>query len=145
MQGKLHLRRRRCTLLMSLAVTRAQILHLLGQAGLRRLLAQHRTHASGGGDDEDDDEDSFGGLFGLGRRRGRRPKGAQPNLPPVPNPEGQTLMESGTFGLNDNYQDLLRKRKKRLARLLLNRELGLSAEQVRRGNQEITQVGDGPF
>lgn len=91
--------------------------------------------------DAEEEDDTFAGLFGLGRRRGRRPKGPPPKLPPVPNPEGRRLMDSGIFGLNDNYQDVLRKRKKRLARILMNRELGLDAEQVKRGNQEIAQVG----
>ena len=74
------------------------------------------------------------------RRRGRRPKGSSAQLPPVPNPEGQKLMDSGTFGNNDHYQDLLRKRNQKVARKLMSRELGIGPRQFRRENRAIVQV-----
>ena len=133
-------------------MTRAQILQLLGQAGLRRLLTQHGTGGliSLGGDDENDDDDdddegdehSLQNVFGRMRRRRRRPKGSSAQLPPVPNPEGQKLMDSGTFGSNTHYQDLLRKRKQKVARKLLSRELGIDPRQSHGENRSIVQVRD---
>ena len=130
--------------LINLTVARAQILHLLGRAGLQRLLAQQgitgATLRDGDDEDDDDDDDGAYGLFGMGRRRRRRPKGNRPQPPPVPSPEGQRLMESGKFGQSGYYQDKLRNRKQRISRQLMNRELGLDREAVRRGNQSMSQV-----
>ncbi|CAF9912526.1 MAG: hypothetical protein GOMPHAMPRED_007682 [Gomphillus americanus] len=92
---------------------------------------------SGENEDESSGDDDM--LYSLGRRRRRRHPSARPAPPPVPSPAGQELMDSGTFGLSRNWQDDLRKRKKRMARTLMNRELGITTEQVRRNNQEITQ------
>ena len=49
-------------------------------------------------------------------------------------------MELGTFGQNEHYQDQLRMKKQRVSRILMERELGLKTEQVRRKNQAISQV-----
>ena len=114
-------------------VSRAQILRLLGHAGLRQILS-HRGVGRFTGDD-DDNEDDDGCNYG---RRRRRPKGSTVQLPPVPNPEGEKLMDSGIFGTNVHYQDVLRKRKKRVARRLMERELGANARRV---NSATAQVG----
>lgn len=131
-------------------MSRAQILRLLGNAGLRRILAQH-----GGGlislganddddeeDNDDDDDNGFGAYSSAFGSRRRRRRSAEENTPPppVPSPEGQKLMESGTFGSNEYYQDALRKRKKRLAQKLMYRELGTDLHQLRRANKSIAQV-----
>ena len=114
-------------------VTRAQILRLLGHTGLRRLLAQQGIR----GLLQEDDEEEYGHF---GRSRRRRRKSTQHERPPVPNPEGRRLMENGTFGLNDQSQDRLPRRKQRVSRFLMERELGLNMDQVRRKNQSTSQV-----
>ena len=94
-------------------------------------------------DDDEDEEDESGrtfGLYGMRRRPRRHRRGTQPELPPVPNPEGTKLMESGTFGQSTSFQDRLRKRKRRVSRMLMERELGLNADQARRKNKETSQV-----
>jgi NADH/NAD ratio-sensing transcriptional regulator Rex len=50
------------------------------------------------------------------------------------------LMDSGLFGSNEYYQDILRQRKQRLGRKLMSRELGVDQSQLRRDNQLISQV-----
>ena len=80
------------------------------------------------------------GLFGSSRPNRRRRKSSQIQYPPVPNPEGRKLMEVGTFGQNDHFQDKLRKKKQRVPMILMERELGLKTEQIRRKNQAISQV-----
>lgn len=119
-------------------MSRAQILRLLGHAGLRQILS-HR--GAGGlfnaqGQDDDDYDDGFGGV---GRRR-RRPKGTPVQLPPVPNPEGEKLMDSGIFGTNSYCQDVLRKRKKRMARRLMSRELGANAKRENNSMAQVREV-----
>ena len=90
--------------------------------------------------DDDDDDDDDDGLEGLLRRRRRRPRGSKANFPPVPSEEGKKLMTSGTFGSNEYYKDIFRKRKPHLARRLMSRELGQDAVQSKRGNRLISQV-----
>ena len=122
-------------------VTREQIFRLIRQPGSRRILQQNslRVLLNSLGENEDESSGDDDMLYSLGRRRRRRHPSARPAPPPVPSPAGQELMDSGTFGLSRNWQDDLRKRKKRMARTLMNRELGITTEQVRRNNQEITQ------
>ncbi|MCJ1332970.1 hypothetical protein MMC10_009664 [Thelotrema lepadinum] len=122
-------------------VTRAQILRLLGHTGLRRLLAQQGIRGPVlQGDDDEDNSIGLHGIFGSGRPGRRRRKSSQIEYPPVPNPEGRKLMELGTFGQNEHYQDQLRMKKQRVSRILMERELGLKTEQVRRKNQAISQT-----
>jgi WD repeat-containing protein 23 len=127
-------------------VTRAQILELLGHAGLRRIMAQHSGTAHGLPADEDEDGEDAGddddGIFGWGygsSRRRARTSGPRAPSPPVPSPVGQQLMESGTFGHNESHQDRLRRRKKKLARRIMNRELGLDDRFAVRENDMIAQ------
>ena len=118
-------------------VSRNQILQLLGHAGLRRIFANHGGAGLRVLDVDEDDDDSLDGL--LGRRR-RRPRGTKAKHPPVPSEEGRKLMTSGTFGSNEYYKDILYKRKPRLARRLMSRELGQDTVQSKNVNGLIAQV-----
>ena len=125
-------------------VSRNQILQLLGHAGLRRLFASHGTgglRAVELDDDDEDDDDGLEGVYGIraGRWR-RRSKPPKSKPPPVPSEEGRKLMNSGIFGSNDYYQDLLKKRKPQLHRRLMARELGTHAALSKRDNRMIAQV-----
>lgn len=73
-----------------------------------------------------------------GQRR-RRTKG-RAKLPLVPSEEGERLMADGNFGETRSYEDKLRKRKDRLPRRLMYRELGVSMESPTRCNKLISQV-----
>lgn len=127
----------------SITVTQAQqqILQLLGQAGLRGLFA---NHGSGGratirrAVPEDDDEEE-NGHFGYGSW-GRRVRRGEPReefkFPPVPNPEGRRLMESGNFGLNERRRDTFA-RKKKFAHRTMMRELGLGSPGFERSNNKL--------
>lgn len=78
-------------------------------------------------------------LFrGTGLARGIPVTPKDPNrFPKVPSEEGRKLMESGVFGLSDT--DL--RTKKRIARQLLDREIGLGDRMSRkRTNGVLAQV-----
>ncbi|KAL9043846.1 MAG: hypothetical protein Q9214_002978 [Letrouitia sp. 1 TL-2023] len=92
-------------------VTHNQIMQLLGHTVLRNLFTRQRHR-----------DDSRGGS---GSRRGKRTTGSEKQSPHIPNEHGRALMNSGTFGSNEYYQDALRKRNVRLGRKLMHRELGL--------------------
>lgn len=124
------------------AVTQRQLLQLLSGAGLRNLFASH-----GGGDinleltagdaDEDDDSGRYSFLGG-GSRRTRRRRNTPYKWPPVPNPEGQKLIDEGIFGTNEVEKDtLIRKRKKNIAYRTMMRELGLNSPGGERGKARI--------
>lgn len=117
-------------------VSHASIMSLFGSSGLRDLFTTHRGNASGNPplDDDDEEEDVYSG------RRRRRTKGRSGRFPPVPSAEGQELMASGTFGDNEYYEDKLRKRRVRLARRLMYRELGCQPVTPSRTNKLISQV-----
>ncbi|KAI1212552.1 WD40 repeat-like protein [Annulohypoxylon truncatum] len=73
---------------------------------------------------EDDDE--------FGRRR----RELDPDrFPKVPSDEGRELMDSGNFGVNDIYSPI--QSKKRLARRILDRELGIGNRSSRKINQGL--------
>ena len=76
----------------------------------------------------------------MGGRRLRRRKGSKVAHTPGPSEEGRELMDSGTFGSSEYYRDILRKRKQRLARRLMSRELGLDAVQDRKAKHLMSQV-----
>jgi DDB1- and CUL4-associated factor 11 len=78
-------------------------------------------------DDGDDD-------YGLRRRRGRvRP---DPNrFPKVPSEKGIELMNSGNFGVSEIRALSTITQKKKLARRILDRELGLDIGPRRKANQ----------
>ncbi|KAK3069911.1 hypothetical protein LTR53_011373 [Teratosphaeriaceae sp. CCFEE 6253] len=136
------------------SATQSRILQLLSQAGIRgvfqpstgvttraqarRLNAQHVELAEDDDEvpDEDEDDETQAYLgYGARRRRQRRSFGGD-RYPKIPSEEGAKLMDSGTFGNNDRCDHTacgvplspptLQKRRK-LARRMLDRELGLSS------------------
>lgn len=127
-------------------VSRDQILQLLGHTGLRRIFASHGGAWLGLGadeaeDDEDDNDVTVGGYGAmLGRRRRRRRAATPVDFPKVPSDIGRGLMNSGTFGSNEYYHDVLRKKKRKLAGRVMNRELGSDAVQDKRLNRLLLQV-----
>lgn len=106
---------------------------MLGHAGLRRIFTNHSD--VGPADDDDDD-----GTYGLGTRRRRRTKRSKYELSPIPSEEGTRLMRSGTFGCTDYYQDILRRRNRRLATRLMNREMGIERSYSTSQDKIIAQV-----
>ncbi|KAI0099819.1 WD40-repeat-containing domain protein [Nemania sp. FL0031] len=80
-----------------------------------------------------DDADNDGG--GWGTRLRRRPRSDQTRFPKVPSDEGRELMNSGTFGATDISSPL--RKKKQLARRILDRELGIGDRSYRRMNQGV--------
>ena len=126
-------------------VSRNQILQLLGHTGLRRIFASHGGAWLGLGGDaaEDEDDDDFtarghGTMLGWGRRRRRAANSVE--FPKVPSDVGRELMDSGTFGSNEYYKISLRKRKRKLARRVMSRELGNCTAQGKRANNLLLQV-----
>ncbi|KAK3674253.1 hypothetical protein LTR78_005722 [Recurvomyces mirabilis] len=133
------------------SATGSRILQLLSQAGLRGVFQNaggpttrsqarrgNTQHVSLGEDDEveDDDDDDMGYAAGYGarRRRPRRPLVGD-RYPPIPNPEGQKLMDSGAFGNNDRcdhstcgvpYESSTQQKRRKLAHRMLDRELGVN-------------------
>ena len=108
-------------------------MRLLGHAGLRRILANHRAGGSGitlelDGEDADDSEDWYGVPV---TRRRRRTKSRKNTYPPVPSEQGKILMDEGKFGSNNYYRDKRVGRKTRLARKLVSRELGTDRDDMR--------------
>ncbi len=121
-----------------MTVTQAQIMQLLSQHGLGRIYVQH-AGARRGVSANDDGDDGYGGL---GSSRRRRPKhGSVNNYPKVPSEAGQKLMGSGEFGDNDNYMRNTPRKKTKLFRKLLNRELGVECGgRERIANRLLAQV-----
>lgn len=130
-----------------MAVSRNQILQLLRHAGLRTIFASHGGARFGlaelnGVDDDDDDydDDDDGGHGGMVGRRRRKRKTSKVDYPKVPSKVGQELMDSGNFGSNEYYRDILIRKKQKLAMRIMSRELGRDAVQDRRGNKLLSQV-----
>ncbi|KAI3321540.1 WD40-repeat-containing domain protein [Xylariaceae sp. AK1471] len=115
-----------------------RVINLIANVGRRaRLVSQHEILNLLRGrnlgvllnDDEDDDDDNWG-------HRIRRRRTLDPNrFPKVPSEKGTRLMNSGAFGANDVSSPL--KKKKQLARRVLDRELGLGDRSYRRTNQGV--------
>ncbi|KAI1815421.1 WD40-repeat-containing domain protein [Poronia punctata] len=97
-------------------ITQREILNLLRGRSLGSLL-------------NDDEEEDWG--YRIRRRRHLDPN----RFPKVPSDKGRELMNSGTFGANDISSPL--NKKKRLARRILDRELGLGDGAYRRMNQGV--------
>ncbi|KAJ8120487.1 hypothetical protein O1611_g10355 [Lasiodiplodia mahajangana] len=103
-------------------VSQREILNLLrGRQGITSLL----------GDDDADDDD--GGRWGTRLRR--RPRPDKTRFPKVPSDKGRELMNSGTFGAIDVSSPL--RKKKQLARRILDREMGIGDRSYRRMNQGV--------
>ena len=128
-----------------MAISRSRILRLLNTTHLRRFLQMHGGGGAGlasierDDDDEGEEEDyeQESHYLRSGRRRKTEPA-FQP--PPVPSPEGQRLMGEGVFGRNEGWEDEARKRRKKVARRLMMRELGLDAYGTKREDDMISQV-----
>ncbi|KAL8807383.1 MAG: hypothetical protein Q9182_000722 [Xanthomendoza sp. 2 TL-2023] len=118
-------------------VTRSQIMRLFRQHGLQNLFRTHQTNTFGNPLDDEDEDDGYTARGS--RRRRRRGQGIASNYPPIPSEEGRRLMGSGTFGENAFYEDKVRKRKDRLARRLIYRELGVHQDSPGRANKLISQ------
>ncbi|KAI8945822.1 WD40-repeat-containing domain protein [Xylaria longipes] len=102
-------------------VTQREIMNLLRGRNLGILLNN--------GDDDDDDAANW-------EPRLRRRRALDPNrFPKVPSEKGRELMNSGTFGANDISSPL--RKKKQLARRILERELGTGDRGYRRMNQGV--------
>ena len=115
-------------------------MQLLGHAGLRRIFTNHTVAESGDPSADNDDNTISGGYGGSSGRRRRRTKGDPNRFPKVPSEEGKKLMESGTYGTSEPWQDVLKRRKGKLARQLMHRELGISGDYASRANRVISQV-----
>ena len=107
-------------------------MQLLGHAGLRRIFANH----SGALIDIDDD----GGSNAAGRRRRRSYQPRQHRYPAVPSEEGTKLMRSGTFGCTAWHRETLKRRNKRLATRIMNRELGVERSHSTSQDNMMAQV-----
>ena len=122
-----------------LAVSQNHIMQLLGRAGLRRILQTRGVSNVTIGPGDGDGNDGRFGFLGT-RRSSRRTRNNNDQLPKVPSEEGRRLMDSGTFGSNEYYKDMLRRRKKKFSRRLLSRELGIDNDYSHRANKLISQV-----
>lgn len=117
--------------LITSTVTQRQLLQLLGTAGIRNIFASQggiRVQIASPDDDAEDERR-------WANTRSRRREPAEPyKWPPVPHPEGQKLIEEGTFGSNEPLHDMINRRhKKKLAYRTMMRELGLKAPGIERG------------
>ena len=117
-------------------------MRLLGHAGLRRILANHRAGGPGitlqlDGEDENDSEDWFGVPV---TQRRRRTKSWKDRYPPVPSEKGKVLMDEGKFGNNEHFRDRRMRRGTRLVRRLMSRELGTDRHLDTRVASSVSQV-----
>ncbi|KAL8863475.1 MAG: hypothetical protein Q9178_000156 [Gyalolechia marmorata] len=104
--------------------TEAEFLGMRTSEGARPVLT-HQANALG--DPPQDDDLENGSNTGRG------------SYPPIPSEEGKRLMSSGTFGETGSYEGKLGKRKDRLARRLIYREMGVSQDSPGRANRLISQ------
>jgi WD repeat-containing protein 23 len=104
---------------------REQILRLLASSQIGRLFLR-------GIDGDDDDYGSFG------IRRRRRRAALDPNrFPKVPSDQGIELMKSGNFGVNELQVTNTITKKKKLAKRILDRELGMDGGARLKANQRL--------
>ncbi|GAW21346.1 hypothetical protein ANO14919_108650 [Xylariales sp. No.14919] len=101
---------------------------LVSQRELLNLLRGRNLGMFLHGDEDDDNDENWQRL------RRRRPLDPD-RFPKVPSEKGRELMNSGTFGANEISPPL--KKKKELARRILNRELGIGDRSYRRMNQSV--------
>ena len=123
----------------------AQIVQMLGQRNLRQLLTRYRPGNQGttliSDDEDDEDEEDRGNDVESGpRRRTRKQKPKNNQLPAVPSKEGRRLMNGGVFGASQCYQDKSRQRRPRLANRLMDRETGCDGLSFLKHPRIIAQV-----
>lgn len=109
-------------------LSREQILQLLGNTGLGRLLAADFRELGGGRtvyDDSDDSDDDYDEDSDPRAPKRKRLRGREA-FEKVPSEEGRRLMNSGTFGTNFRSTDTVRKKRK-LQHKLLWREMGIGS------------------
>ncbi|KAI0450342.1 WD40-repeat-containing domain protein [Xylaria acuta] len=100
---------------------------LVSQREILNLLRGRNLGILPNNDDDDDDVENWGPRL-------RRRRALDPNrFPKVPSEKGRELMNSGAFGANDISSPL--RKKKQLARRILERELGTGDRSYRRMNQ----------
>lgn len=105
-------------------LTYGQLIQVLLRSGRLRTAGGRQLGISSlFANDDDDDDDDYYPARRRGPQRQRRP---HPPVDWTPKPEGQALMESGTFGVNDRQNAQFRNRKKVAARIM-QRELGLGS------------------
>ncbi|TVY21619.1 LEC14B protein [Lachnellula arida] len=119
---------------------RRQVIRLLATSELGRLFRFAHD------DDEFDIDDEDGEYGPMWRRRRRRPPADPTRFPKVPSDEGTELMNSGTFGSNEEESVNLSERgsmgkKKKLARRILDRELATDSHAKQRLNQRLMAQG----
>jgi DDB1- and CUL4-associated factor 11 len=94
-------------------------------------------------DDDEFEVNDEDGEYGPMRMRSRRRLPLDPNrFPKVPSDEGTELMNSGTFGSNEEDSINMSERgsmgkKKKLARRILDRELAIDSHAKQRLNQRL--------
>lgn len=103
-------------------LSRRQVLDFLRRSNLGYLF---------GGEEEDDEEFVWGSRYRLRRRRGQ----GDQKFPKVPSEKGRELMNSGTFGANDVRSPI--SSRKRLARRILDREMGIGDRASRKINKSV--------
>lgn len=115
------------TAVLTIAISqRVRVLRLLASSELGRLFLR----AAG-----DNDDDNFS-HFGMRRRR-RRQRPDPDRFPKVPSDKGAELMDSGDFGLNEIQSTNRITQKKRLARKILDRELGVDSRPRQKANRQL--------
>lgn len=123
-------------------VARTTLLDILGagQRGFPRYLVHFLAGSQPTGDDaQDDSDDEYPTLRPRRRRRAR--DSLSEGYPEVPSKAGTELMNSGTFGISDTYQNSRTARNTKIGSRLLHREIG--SNNLGRGtaiNRLIAQV-----
>lgn len=115
------------TALITIAISqRVRVLRLLASSELGRLFLR------AAGDNDDDDSNTFGI-----RRRRRRQRLDPDRFPKVPSDKGAELMDSGYFGFNEIQSTDRITQRKRLARRILDRELGVDSHPRQKANRQL--------
>jgi WD repeat-containing protein 23 len=134
-----------------LLVTQAQIMQLLGaHPQLRHVFAAAQGQGQLDDEPEDDDDDGEFVPFGRSYRRARRAFTGD-RYPKVPSEEGKKLMAGGNFGVNDRcnhsacgepFAASTQHKRRRLARRMFDRELGVESRGRARALNSIINLND---
>lgn len=124
-------------------MTAHELLRILASSRLIRGIRGHGRGILGNDEDDDDDDDFSFGLRGARRPRARANPPDPNRFPKVPSKEGRELMDSGAFGhvepISSRTDLRMRqeRQKKKIARRILDRELGLGGPVQRKINQAM--------